>query len=264
MRVFYSYTTNIGGKKCNQDSLFLMQAETEHFGQVTFAGVCDGMGGLSKGELASAELVAAFRKWFSISLPEMLRTNLKDLHYNFPMSLHNSWQNVIMDVNRRLLDYGDSHGTQLGTTIAGILIFGTQYYIVNVGDSRVYGITENNLQILTHDQTVAMAAVDRGEITLAQMEQYPQRNVLLECVGVNETVDAQYISGSVREKIVFMICSDGLRHLVSEDEIHDVFRPNKWTSEQEVRDHMDGIIQTVLQRGERDNITVISLLVKND
>ena len=269
MRVNYSYTTNIGGKKVNQDSLMILQAETEKYGQVTFAAVCDGMGGLSKGELASAELIFAFRRWFSLYLPEILQTASNgDLQNNngfdFPTALRSSWQNLIMEVNRKLVSYGDDHDCQLGTTIAGILLIQNQFYIVSVGDSRVYFLTDKVMEILTHDQTVAMAAVDSGEITLAQMESYPQRNVLLECIGVNETVDAQYISGTCEENTVFMLCSDGLRHLVSREELYNTFRPGRWTDEAEVHALMDALIQTVLQRGERDNITAISLLTKKN
>ncbi|MGX8703826.1 MAG: PP2C family protein-serine/threonine phosphatase [Lachnospiraceae bacterium] len=258
MQTAYTYTTNVGGKQRNQDSLLVLQAETEGHGQVTFAAICDGMGGLSKGELSSAEVISSFRRWFCESLPSILRA-AEGEDFNYEVALRFSWKKLLTNVNRKLLAYGKTHGCQLGTTAAGILLLANAGYILNVGDSRVYRVTESKLEVLTHDQTLAMAAVDRGELPLALLEGHPQGNVLLSCIGANETVDMQFLTCPVEEETVFLVCSDGFRHRLLEKEIQEAFLPSRWTNTEEVRLRMEKLVEEAMKRGERDNITAIAL-----
>ena len=92
--------TDVGIKKStNQDSVFLEIADTK-YGQVTLAVLCDGMGGLQKGEVASAMLIRAFSKWFHQDFPQMLYTDFE------AAQLRESWVNLIQDMNVKISAYG--------------------------------------------------------------------------------------------------------------------------------------------------------------
>ena len=115
--------TDIGTrKKTNQDSMIVMQAATDR-GQVLLASVCDGMGGLAKGEVASAAMVRALEEWFTQSLPQLLEEGFEE------DKLWAQWKDLVERTNHRIGDYGRAHHTALGTTCVAMLIVGTDYYI---------------------------------------------------------------------------------------------------------------------------------------
>ena len=116
-------------KKTNQDSFLVKVAQT-NLGKVCLCVVCDGMGGLSKGELASAAVVRVFNRWFEEDFPGMLKNGFK------PDELKLSWDNIVLEQNQVLASHAARSGTRMGTTIVALLIINQQYFIMNVGDSR--------------------------------------------------------------------------------------------------------------------------------
>ena len=96
-----------------------------------------------------------------------------------PDELRLQWDNIVLEQNQKISAYASSQGTRMGTTITTILIIGGQYYIMNVGDSRAYMLTDQ-LYLLTKDQTVVQYQLDMGMITLEEALVHPQRNVLLQ------------------------------------------------------------------------------------
>ncbi|MCL2488173.1 MAG: serine/threonine-protein phosphatase, partial [Oscillospiraceae bacterium] len=102
--------TDIGiKKKTNQDSALILEAETEK-GKVLLAVICDGMGGLAKGELASATAVRAFDTWFQNELPAIMEEGFD------AEILCKSWEDIIYDVNTRVGNFAKVSGFDLGTT----------------------------------------------------------------------------------------------------------------------------------------------------
>ena len=163
-------------KKTNQDSVLMKIAQTNH-GKVCLCVVCDGMGGLANGELASATVIREFDDWFQKKLPGLLETP------EFPIDqLRVQWDNLVMEQNRKLARYASEAGTRMGTTVVAFLIVDDKYYIMNIGDSRAYMITDAIYQ-LTKDQTYIQYEMDLGHLTWEQAQTHPQRNVLLQCVG---------------------------------------------------------------------------------
>lgn len=247
--------TDIGIKKeTNQDSCCIKQAETNK-GTIIMAVICDGMGGLSKGEVASATLIKAFSEWFKNQLPEILATDnpMHEVEY--------SWNRIIKEQNQNIAAYGKNLRLQLGSTITAMLIFeNNDYIIVHVGDSRVYKITDEKLELLTEDQTVVAREVKQGRLTPEQAEEDPRRNVLLQCVGASRIVEPVFYNGSIIANECYMLCSDGFRHVISEDEIMNSFAPSKNDTEGQMSEHIVELIELNKFRHENDNIT--SLLIK--
>lgn len=157
MRVIAAAETDAGiCKPINQDGYCIKIAQTPA-GQVALAAVCDGMGGLEKGELASATAVRAFSAWFDQTLPGLL----PELDW---MRVSEMWRAMIHDVDVRLHEYGAAHGLELGTTVTAILIYGGKYLIAHVGDTRVYEVG-GVLRQLTEDHTVVEREVQAGLLT---------------------------------------------------------------------------------------------------
>ena len=106
--------TNVGNtKEVNQDSLTLKIANTEN-GLVCLAVVCDGLGGLKFGEVASATVIRAFENWFvnNVSLLGGVRT--EDV-------VERTWKELLFFVNKKIIDYGKENHINLGTTVTAVL-----------------------------------------------------------------------------------------------------------------------------------------------
>ena len=242
--------TDIGTrKKTNQDSMIVMQAETDR-GQVLLASVCDGMGGLAKGEVASAAMVRALENWFTDRLPTLLMNGFGE------EALWRQWQELIENTNEKIGDYGRRHHTSLGTTCVAMLIIGQDYYILNVGDSRAYLIVDTIYQI-TRDQTYVQREMDEGRMTYEQSLVDPQRSVLLQCIGASRTVAPAFHHGQFAPGTVFMLCCDGFRHVILPNEFYQAFQPGLMTSEEIMKNRIADMIRLNIQRNEDDNISAI-------
>lgn len=235
-------------KKTNQDSVLIKVAQT-NLGRVCLCVVCDGMGGLAKGELASACVIRVFDRWFEESLPKMLIRNFD------PEELKLQWDNIVVEQNQRLASHAAQSGTRMGTTIVAFLIVGNRYYIMNVGDSRAYMLTDKIYQ-LTKDQTFIQYEMDLGHLTWEQAQVHPQRNVLLQCVGASEVVQPDYFVGDIHPDVCFMLCTDGFRHVISPDEIFEKLRPDVAVEEQIMLQNARDLVELNKSRREVDNISV--------
>ncbi|MFV0414123.1 MAG: PP2C family protein-serine/threonine phosphatase [Oscillospiraceae bacterium] len=250
MDYMFSAHTDIGStKQANQDSLLVMEANTAD-GKALFAVACDGMGGLSKGELASAALVGAFSGWFQTVFPQLAAEGLS------AGALQSSWFDLLNGQNNRIHEYGSAHGINMGTTVVALLLYKNQYYIVNVGDSRVYQIQEAILQ-LTKDQTFVQREVDRGNMTLQQAHADERRNILLQCVGASASLEPDFFTGPSLPQTVYMLCTDGFCHTVENEEWLPVLRPQSVPSEASMHVALVNFVELCMQRNERDNISAV-------
>lgn len=241
-------------KSTNQDSALIMEASTD-LGKVLLAVVCDGMGGLAKGEVASSTVVRAFGQWFENELPVLLTLN------DPGESLFESWRQLVYQQNIKISNYGRSNGFSLGTTVVALLLFKEKYYIINIGDSRVYCISDSVYQ-LTKDQTYVQREIDCGRMTPEEAKASPKANVLLQCVGASDFIDPDFYSGPAGVGQVFLLCSDGFRHVLAEQELFQYLNPYAVEDEQVMKENSYYLTEVVKSRRELDNIT--ALLVKLD
>lgn len=233
MKYFISANTDIGLRKNkNQDSLLIKRGI---YGkkQIVLAVLCDGLGGLKRGEAASASLVKAFASWFENQLLSILTGS------SFEKNLLLSWEHLISHMNRQIYGYGKAHQLQMGTTVTAMLFFEEDYHIVHVGDSRAYEIKDQIIQ-LTKDQTFG-------------------NHVLLQCVGASGRVKPVYLRGKIKKDAVYLLCCDGFRHEISDMEILDAFAPKKMGNELSMDQASRRMIQVNKERGEQDNISVIAI-----
>ena len=250
MEYIASYHTDVGTRKeTNQDSLAIKVVETKD-GNVAFAIVCDGMGGLAKGEVASKEVIMAFCDWFDGTLVDSIQDGTFSQE-----ELVKQWNEIIQDQNRRLGAYGEENHLQLGTTVSAILLYKEHYFIVHVGDSRVYELTKDAKQ-LTSDQTFIARELAAGRMTPEQAKVDPRRSVLLQCVGASPVVEPEFTKGLITRDAVYMLCSDGFRHVITPEEIVEKIGPGAATDEEKMKYGAIYLTELVKNRGEKDNISV--------
>lgn len=244
--------TDIGIKKqTNQDSILIKHASCENE-EVLLTVICDGMGGLAKGELASATVIRAFSKWFDEELPiEMSNPDMG--------VVGGKWSNMLKELNANIRAYSEPMNLNMGTTFTGMLFIGDEYVIVHVGDSRVYRVSPEMKQ-LTTDHTFVAREIARGNMTPEQARTDKRRNLLLQCVGASGTVNPEIITGKT-EKGAYMLCSDGFRHEITPEEMYESFNPINLINKDSMHNNVRYLIEQVKNRREQDNISVILVKV---
>ena len=254
MRFIATADTDIGiAKVTNQDSVLLKHAYTD-IGEVLMAIVCDGMGGLSKGELASATVIRAFDRWFHEELPY----ELENVDLNV---IGSEWALKLKELNGAILEHSQNHdGTSMGTTFTGVLFVDKQYVVVHVGDTRLYKI-DSQLKQLTEDQTFVQREVKKGTLTLEQAMTDKRRNMLLQCVGASKVVEPVVMVGET-ETGAYMLCSDGFRHKITAEEIYESLNPVNLKDKEVMHSHVRYLIEQDKARGEKDNISAVLIRVE--
>lgn len=213
------------------------------------------MGGMEKGELASATVVRAFSDWFENDYMNSSMTVSDEM-------IKKQWQDILEDVNSRLITYGKENQLQLGTTVSAILLKDNgQYVFGHVGDTRIYTLSDT-LQQLTEDHTFIAREIKRGNMTIEEAKKDNRRNVLLQCIGVNEFFEPQYENGRLAHGTALLLCSDGFRHMLSEDEISESLNPHKNLDEAQIKEKLREMIEWNKQRMETDNISAIYIKLK--
>lgn len=247
-----SASSDIGIKKnTNQDSLSVKVYNTP-IGKLTFAVLCDGMGGLDMGEIASATVVTAFIDWIYRNLQYMVENSIEDAF------IRREWENLAYDMNDKLRLYGEKNGVKLGTTLTVILITENRYYLCNIGDTRAYEITTHAVQ-LTEDQTVVQREINLGILTPEQAKTDARRNVLLQCIGASEIISPAMYFGETKKDAVYMLCTDGFRHEITNEEIHYWLNPYVMCETKQMKENIDYLIDLNKQRFEQDNISAIAI-----
>lgn len=233
----------------NEDTLFYLSSVlADGVNDVPF-GICviaDGMGGHKNGEIASG--VAA--RTVARILVTKIYAHLLEINPE-PMeeSLQETIEKAVSEVQKTVIRYAPGGGTTL--TIA--LVLGEQVTIAHVGDSRAYFIyPDGRIQKLTKDHSLVQRMVDLEEITEAEAQNHPHRNVLLKAIGQTEPIQPDVQTHQIPKSGFLMLCSDGLWGVVSETEIYRLV-----TSEADPVLACRQMIDAANRCGGPDNISVI-------
>ena len=125
-----------------------------------------------------------------------------------------------------------------------------------MGDSRVYQLG-GRLSQLTKDQTYIQREMDMGRMTPEQARTDPQRNVLLQCVGAGQYLEPDFYSGNVQAGENYMLCSDGFRHVIKEQELYQYLNPAAADTPKKMQDCIRYLTDLNKHRKEQDNISVV-------
>lgn len=248
MRFCSAYYSDIGRKESNQDSLLLLQRTQPQGDEILLAVVCDGVGGLQRGERASAEVTAAFRDWFFCQIEDLYQQQQ-------PLTaLFNDWDKLLRSLHWLLKEEAEESGLRSGTTVEAVLFMKGRYYICHVGDCRTY-LRSDTLTQLTTDHTVVQRELSEGKLTPQQAQRDPRQSLLLQCVGAGREPEPEYLFGEVQPRQTFLLCCDGFRRRVTEEELRRACRYS--AREPKLRSALERVAGLCKQRKEPDNITAI-------
>jgi serine/threonine protein phosphatase PrpC len=221
--------TDVGRQRtANEDSLFVRPP--------MFA-VADGMGGAKAGEVASALAVEAVE-------------NARDSGESTEAQL----AEIVRSANRRIYDLAvaDESRRGMGTTLTLVKVHGDDVTIAHVGDSRAYRLRDGELSQLTRDHSLVAELERSGQITAEAAEHHPQRSIITRALGPEPDVEVDTYTLTGREDDLFLICSDGLTSMISDDEVTSILR-----SSSSLEEASEALVLAANQSGGKDNITVI-------
>ncbi|MBS3650134.1 serine/threonine-protein phosphatase [Pseudaminobacter sp. 19-2017] len=201
--------------------------------------VADGMGGHDAGEIASSAIVEHLSTIGVASSAPDLRARFEDR---------------IERANTEIRSIAKARGGgTIGSTVAALLTFDRQFACIWLGDSRVYLARNGGITQVSRDHTEVQELLDRGVITPQEARVWPRRNVITRAVGAEEEITTEIELGQIFPGDVFVLASDGLTAHVTEPEIlESVLQNNAETA-------CRRLIDTALDRGGTDNVTVIVL-----
>ena len=205
--------------------------------------VADGMGGHAKGEEAS-----------KIALSAISRSVISELVNDTPFT--KLLEQGIQNANQDILDYTARHpeSSGMGTTSVCAIVEGNAVHLANVGDSRAYVISDDEIRRVTKDHSFVQSLVDQGEITEAESREHPQKNVITKAVGIGTSIEADTMRLTLDSDESLLLCCDGVIAHLPDDDIHKIIRdsPDPQTACQ-------GIVDMANERGGSDNISLIIL-----
>ena len=205
--------------------------------------VADGMGGARAGEVASRMAVEAFDDQGDGGSPE------------------DRLRHVATEANRRIYEMAqsDTEHAGMGTTLTAAMVTGREVAVGHVGDSRLYRLRGGKLERLTEDHSLVEELVRQGRLSPEEAENHPQRSIITRALGPEPDVDVETFTHTARDGDVYLICSDGLSGMVSEDDITAIL---------ERADSLDAaareLVEAANRAGGKDNITVVLFRVASD
>lgn len=244
--------TDVGTtRNINQDSFCVQILDTSQ-GDMAFAMVCDGMGGYSAGELASATVIEGFRNWICTELPRLCSDELTD------QVIKEEWNEQIRKLNYKLYSYGCINHIKIGTTLTAVLVTEKRYYVVNVGDSRTY-LLRTFAKQLTEDHSVVYEEYKKGLLTKEQVATDERNNILTRSIGVAPRVEGDFFFGNMTSEMAFFLCSDGMHHTLSEEFMEQNLAPTVLYSEERLNEILQQMAEEAKCKAEADNITAVVL-----
>jgi protein phosphatase len=213
--------------------------EDSYYAKAPLFAVADGMGGAQAGEVASRIAAGAFERG-----PR-----------NDDASAEGQLEEIAQQANRKIhrLAQEDSSRAGMGTTLTAALVRNDEVAFGHVGDSRAYLLRGGQLKRLTKDHSLVEELRRQGRLTEEEAEEHPQRSIITRALGPEPSVNVDTMTFPARDGDVFLICSDGLTTMVSDDEIRDILVNSK-----SLRSAVNRLVEAANRGGGRDNITAVA------
>lgn len=219
--------------------------------------VADGMGGHPAGDIASGLAIEA--------LVDALESAGSDPSERKRQTTGAPMAEAVRRAHETILADGREHPSRrgMGTTLTALQILDTplRYRVGHVGDSRAYRFRDGEMDPLTRDQTALQKEVDAGRLTREEARVHPMGHVLSQALGTTESPEPQVVSGSSGPNDLFLLCSDGLAAVLSEDRIHGILEEGAEGPLQKVADRL---VDATLEGGAPDNVTVALLRIAGE
>lgn len=230
-------TTDIGQKRSiNQDSIFVSETSIGKLPNLFI--VADGMGGHKAGDVASRTSVETFVDF-------IIHTEMSD-----PVSIIDA---AIKQANDKVFELASNNPDYvgMGTTFVVACVIDDKVYIANVGDSRLYLINNDIVQI-TRDHSLVEEMVSIGELARNEARTHLKKNIITRAVGVEQNVVADIFQIDIQSGDKLLLCSDGLSNMVEDYDIKKVV-----TGNESVKDSVLQLVDMANANGGKDNISAV-------
>jgi len=259
--------TDVGKKYETNEDYFILPAAKKKIGFNKLGHLfllCDGMGGVNAGEVAS-NLTAnwIFKDYYKLDskgysfqklIKKIRQIFISEDREDNISQIASRMKNIIEEVNARIYYLSQKHEeyTNMGTTLVSSLIIKNRIIIHSVGDSRCYRFREGNLKQLTEDQSEVWKLYKIGAITKDEIRSHPRNNIITSAIGTEPSVKInEYIYEAIKNDI-YLMCSDGLSDMISDEEINNIL-----STSISLENKSENLIHSANEAGGKDNITVI-------
>lgn len=213
-----------------------------------WAVVCDGMGGVSGGQVASEICVEKV----SEAIKRSYRSNMTlSSAKNLLTTAINAANSAVFKQAQENLELKG-----MGTTVVALIVLGKIAVVAHVGDSRAY-ILNNEIKQVTKDNSFVQLLIDTGKITEAEAKVHPDRNIITRAVGIEHVVDVDIDIIDINNDDKILICTDGLNGCVSDADILKIVNEYGDSSTEK-------LVETANDAGGRDNVTVVIIAVQGE
>jgi PPM family protein phosphatase len=214
--------------------------EDSYFARSPLFAVADGMGGAQAGEVASRIAASAFERRQRLSREEPAEGQLEEIAQTANREIHQLAQE-------------DSSRAGMGTTLTAAMVRGNEVALGHVGDSRAYVLRDGQLKRLTKDHSLVEELRRQGRLTEEQAEEHPQRSIITRALGPEPDVNVDTMTFPARDGDVFLLCSDGLTTMVSDEDIRQILAKSRT-----LRSAVNRLVEAANRGGGRDNITAVA------
>ncbi len=236
MRIYSA--TDVGQKrKMNQDYVFVSEGPVGNLPNLFT--VADGMGGHNAGDYASSHAVRI--------LVDEIR---EDADYNPVKVIRHAIEAANTEIRNRAQEDANLRG--MGTTMVVATIVDQYAYIANVGDSRLYVISDEIRQI-TKDHSLVQEMVRMGEISEEEARNHPDKNIITRALGAEKTVDVDFFDLKLEKDCTILMCSDGLSNMVEDSKIQEIISD----PEADLDQKGNALLREANQNGGKDNIAIV-------
>ncbi len=248
MRLEVSGQTHVGMKRNhNEDNLLLLPEERVFV-------VADGMGGHSSGEIASKIAVDEVGEFFRMTSQD------QDITWPYKMDKQKNYDENRLAVavklaNQRIFEKAtaDTKFKGMGTTIVTVYFAKDNEVVIgHVGDSRVYFFRDDTLRQITEDHSLLNDYLKAKKLTPEEIENFPHKNVIVRALGMKDNVVVDVNRVEPKPGDIFLLCSDGLSGMVTDEQIQTVLQNTK-----DLDKACAQLIDSANANGGNDNVTAV-------
>lgn len=227
------YLSDMGLIRKRNEDAYLVQLSRE----IKILAVADGMGGHQGGHIASR-----------------LALEIIDAYSFKKNTMQEDMEKAILEANEKIKSraMADPGLEGMGTTLTLLGINERKGLVAHVGDSRCYLFREGRLERVTRDHSLVEEMVRQGKLTSEEAATHPQRNVVLQALGLEEKPEIEFYELQFKKGDILLLCTDGLTGLVGEEEISEMLIEQK-----DLQQMAQKMVEKANAQGGHDNITVV-------
>jgi len=215
--------------------------------------LADGMGGHNAGDVASGMALKIIKNILCDQLPKLVRPNSSRQRIGLILSTIENANTQIYLASKASVEKAG-----MGATLVLALFHRDKVIVAHIGDSRIYRLRKHRFRPLTHDHSLINQLIAQGTMTKEDAKTSRYKNVITRALGHSDTVEPDIRVLTTMPQDIYLLCSDGLYDMVSEDEIRDIITRHSV----DLGIATQKLITKANENGGKDNVTAI--LVKTE